>query len=417
MKVAVIGGGISGLGSALILSQSHEVHLFESDNRLGGHANTVQVNEDGHKVPIDTGFLVYNELTYPHLTSFFKYLEVNTADSDMSLSVRIENKNLEWCGTNLNTVFAQRKNLLKPSFYKMLFNILRFNREAEQNLLLATSGRWTLGDLLRERGFSEDFCADYLLPMGAAIWSTPERGMLDFPASTFLNFCINHRLLQVNDRPVWKTVRGGSIEYVKKAMRKIHRVHLGVAIQSVERRAGGVMVKTVGAEEMFDKVIMATHAPVTKRLLKIQNENEDRVLGAFRDEANKAVLHSDKRLMPKRKPIWSSWNVFASNQDQNSKVFLSYYINKLQPIDTFKDYFVSLNPDRNIEAPLAELNYDHPQFDYKAIQAQSELHSIQGNGGVYYAGAWTRFGFHEDGLLSAVNVARMLGQSAPWKIA
>lgn len=417
MKIAVIGAGISGLGSAWILSQKHEVHLFESESRLGGHANTVLIKEgDGSSVPVDTGFLVYNELTYPHLKSFFKELNVETFASDMSLAIRSEHKGLEWAGTSLDTVFAQRRNLLRPQFLKMLADILRFDKESAENLMLAQQNNWSLGQLLEHRQYGPSFRRDYLLPIGAAIWSTPEVRMEDFPAQTFIQFFINHRLLQVNDRPQWRTVKNGSVEYVKKVAAQIPFIHTGAAVHSVERFDGGIRVQVGGESLQFDKVVFATHAPITLKILKTENIQEIEILSAIGTRGNKTILHQDEGLMPQIKKCWSSWNVLsAPNHREASGVSLTYYINKLQPLSTVKNYFVSLNPRQKIENVVQEFHYEHPQFNRSAIQAQQRLPEIQGLGGVYYTGAWTRYGFHEDGLLSAVNVGEMFGLKPPWE--
>lgn len=417
MKIAVIGGGISGLGSAWILSQKHEVHLFEAESRLGGHAHTVQVNRSqGPSIPVDTGFLVYNDLNYPHLRSFFKELQVETTESDMSLAIRSLHKSLEWAGTNLDAVFAQRRNFLRPSFLLMLKDILRFHRESEENLRQSQQLGWTLGDLLQRGRYSEAFRKDYLLPIGAAIWSTPEKGMESFPASTFLTFFINHRLLQVNERPVWRTVKNGSIEYVKKVAAKIPFVHAGHAVSEVQRLSQGVQVLVGGESLHFDAVVFATHAPVTRHILQGQSALEQKVLGAIKTQNNRTILHQDESFMPERKKCWSSWNVLSSPPEQEREaVSLTYYINKLQPLGTPENYFVTLNPRKEILQPLREFDYAHPQFDQKAIEAQSVLPQIQGLGGVYFAGAWTRYGFHEDGLLSAVRVAELFDIHPPWR--
>lgn len=417
MKIAVIGAGISGIGAAWMLSRRYETHLFENEARLGGHAHTVTAEGAAGPVAIDTGFLVYNELTYPHLIRFFETLGVETALSDMSLSIQVEEKNLEWNGTDLNSVFGQRRNLLRPSFYRMLREILRFEKEAEANLVEARRQAWSLGDLLRERRYSREFCQDYLLPIGAAIWSTPEQSMLDFPAATFIMFFLNHRLLQVNGRPQWRTVKNGSVNYVNRAAAAIPNIHLSSPVERVERRGEKVFVRVKGEEIAFDKVVLATHAPVTARILAGQSTRESAVLGAFRDETNRTVLHRDPGFMPKRERCWASWNVFGTlAQGDQRKVSLTYYLNRLQPLGTSEQYFVTLNPHREIRAPIREFAYDHPQFSQDAIRAQRELPYLQGTGGVYFAGAWTRYGFHEDGLLSAVKVCELLGAPPPWTV-
>ncbi len=415
MKIAVIGSGISGLSAAWLLSDQYEVHLFEAEDRLGGHAHTVDVEEDKKKIPVDTGFLVYNELTYPNLIGFFKALGVTTIESNMSLAVISKSRNLEWAGNNLNSVFGQRKNLLSPGFLYMLYEIIRFGREAEKNLALSRRHAWSLGELLSQRHFSRRFIDDYLLPIGGAIWSTPEIGMLAFPAETFLTFFMNHKLLEVNGRPKWRTVEKGSRQYVQKAALKISKIFLNSRITAVERKDGKVLVTNNNETNVYDKVIMATHAPITKKILKNQSPKETEVLNAFRYESNATILHSDESFMPKSKLCWSSWNVIGTgNSGKSNKVSLTYNINFLQSLPTKKNFLVTLNPHEKIKEPLREFSYDHPQFDQDAIRAQRELPTIQGNGGVYFAGAWTRYGFHEDGILSAVKVAELLGVIAPW---
>ncbi len=391
------------------------MHLFEAEDRLGGHAHTVDVEEDGKKIPVDTGFLVYNELTYPNLIGFFEALGVTTIESNMSLAVMSKSRNLEWAGNNLNSVFGQRKNLLSPGFLYMLYEIIRFGREAEKNLALSRRHAWSLDELLSQRRFSRRFIDDYLLPIGGAIWSTPEMGMLSFPAETFLTFFMNHKLLEVNGRPKWRTVEKGSRQYVQKAALKISKIFLNSRITAVERKDGKVVVTNNNETNVYDKVIMATHAPITKKILKNQSSKEEEVLNAFRYESNATILHSDESFMPKSKLCWSSWNVIGTgNSGKSNKVSLTYNINFLQSLPTKKTFLVTLNPHERIKEPLREFSYDHPQFDQEAIRAQRELPTIQGNGGVYFAGAWTRYGFHEDGILSAVNVAELLGVKAPW---
>lgn len=417
MKLAVVGAGISGLGAAWILSQKYEVHLFEAAPVLGGHAHTAFVDDDGSKLPVDTGFLVYNELTYPNLIAFFAALQVETAQSDMSLAIRAGHKDLEWAGTSLDSVFAQRKNLVKPGFIKMLFDIRRFHLESEENLVLSRKFKWTLGELIQHRRYSENFRRDYLLPIGAAIWSTPECAMESFPAETFLTFFINHKLLQINDRPIWRTVKNGSIQYVNKVAAKIPFIHTGTPVHRVERLNGKISLQASGEQLWFDKVVFATHAPVTLKILKTETDKEREILSAVQTRSNRTLLHQDERLMPGLRKCWSSWNVFSSSEENRaSDISLTYYINKLQPLATRNNYFVTLNPRTNVEKVLREYSYDHPQFDRRAIDAQSELPLIQGKGGVYYAGAWTRYGFHEDGLLSAVKVGELLDVKPPWSV-
>ena len=415
MKIAVVGGGISGLGSAWLLSEKHEVHLYEADSRLGGHAHTVDVSEGSTKIPVDTGFLVYNELTYPNLIGFFDTLGVETIGSDMSLSIMAKKDHLEWAGNNLNSIFGQRKNLLNPGFYYMLYEIIRFGREAESNLAEARRHALTLGELLEKRRYSKRFLNHYLLPIGAAIWSTPEAEMLSFPAETFIVFFINHKLLQVNDRPQWRSVKNGSRQYVEKAAKRISQIHLDSPVSSVDRKEGKVVVTSRGKSEVFDAVVLATHPPITTKILENITAAESKILGVISYESNRTILHSDPEFMPKTKSCWSSWNVLGTGSGGFAKkVSLTYFINTLQSLPTKINYFVTLNPHAEIQKPLQEFSYGHPKFDQTAIRAQRDLDLIQGSGGVYYAGAWTRYGFHEDGILSAVKVSELLGVKAPW---
>lgn len=414
MKIAVIGGGISGISTALILEPHHEVHLFESENRWGGHAQTVTVETSEGSVPVDTGFLVYNTLTYPHFTRFLDYLGVATVDSDMSLSIQTP-QGIEWAGTTLATVFAQKKNILNPSFLKMLWDILRFHKEAEENLELSRKNRWSLKELVEYRKVSKSFLSWYLLPMTGAIWSMSYAKALQFPAETFLNFCINHRLLQVNERPTWRTIDGGSIQYVNRAVAKLKNKHLGTPIESLRREEGKTVVRAHGQDMHFDAVVLATHAPVARALLAQGLPQLASLLQDLKTSRNQVILHQDSREMPKNEVCWSSWNVKArqSVEDQ-SDIALTYYLNKLQPLKTAEKFFITLNPNTPCEAEKRSFVYDHPQFDLKAIEFQKNLASIQGRDGIYFAGAWTRYGFHEDGILSAVNVGKILGCEPPW---
>lgn len=417
MKIAVVGGGISGLSAALILSPHHEVHLFESESRLGGHAHTVSV-ESGREKPVslDTGFLVYNTLTYPHFTSFLDYLKVKTVASDMSLSIQTAN-GIEWSGTNLQTVFAQWQNGLNPSFLRMLADIMRFNRRAERNLELSRQNRWTLQDLVLSEKYSDLFQRLYLLPMTGAIWSMSYANALLFPAETFLTFCLNHRLLQINNRPIWRTIENGSINYVLRVHSLLKHVHVSCPVQRVRPHRGKLLLSIQGHEAEFDKVIFATHAPITREIIQSDFPELASELSPLKVSKNEVDLHEDSVVMPKKKICWSAWNVQAREtiQDQQ-EISLTYYINKLQPLETDRQYFITLN---NRQTHLRNLhrrfNYNHPQFDFTAIEVQKKLPRLQGQHGLFFTGAWTRYGFHEDGILSAVNVAKLLGADPPWK--
>ena len=408
-KVAVIGAGISGLSAAYLLQQRHEVHLFEAEGRLGGHANTTFVG----RTPVDTGFIVFNDLNYPHLTGLFRHLGVPVVDSEMSLSVRFQNPNLEWGGTNLATLVAQKRNLVRPRFWGMVRDILRFHDDAEKNLKLARANGWTLRDLLHDQGYGRPFADWYLVPMGAAIWSTPLELMLDFPAETFLQFCMNHRLLQVNDRPTWKTVRGGSINYVKRIASHLRHIQSGYPVDAVVRNGSGVEILHRGRKLHFDAVVFATHPPETLKMLDGASGHEKQILGSFGYQKNIAQLHSDTTFMPQRRSLWSAWNFHQLKSGLgNDPISLSYWMNRLQPLQTDETYIVSLNADIEPKNLHYQKTYEHPLFNTRAIAAQSQLREIQGAGGIYHCGAWTRYGFHEDGILSAVNVA----SSSDWRL-
>ena len=415
MKIAVVGGGISGMASALILGQQHEVHLFESDSRMGGHAHTVTLSDEDGSPVMDTGFLVYNNITYPHFIGLLNYLDVETVDSDMSLSIQSA-KDLEWAGTNLKTVFAQKRNLLNFRFLNMLKDIIKFHNDTLENLELSKQNKWTLSDLITFRKMSTAFQSWYLLPMTGAIWSMSYAKALQFPAETFLNFCINHHLLQVNDRPIWRTINKGSIQYVSKLTHKLQNIHLNSPIQSIRQQGEKLVLSSNGNEFEFDRVVLATHAPISKKILEPHFSNLADKLSSLKTTSNRVVLHSDMSVMPQKKICWSSWNVKAQeNPDNQSDIQLTYYLNKLQPLGSKKDYFITLNNEQTLKGIKREFIYDHPQFDQNAISFQETLPSIQGQNGIYFAGAWTRYGFHEDGILSAVKVSKLLGVNPPWE--
>ncbi|ABE29552.1 FAD dependent oxidoreductase family protein [Paraburkholderia xenovorans LB400] len=416
-RVAVIGAGISGLASAYLLARNHRVTLFESAGYLGGHTNTVDVTLDGHRHPVDTGFLVFNDRTYPNLIALFAELGVRSHPSDMTFSVSLDAGRLEWAGTSLNTVFAQRRNLFSPTFIGMLRDIVRFNGSAQRNLELAIQTRASMGELLTESGYGGAFQRQYLLPMAAAIWSSATADILAFPATTFLRFCLNHALLQVNHRPQWRTVAGGGREYVRQIAGTLDDVRIGTAVRGVRRGADGVDVYTDGGTERFDALVLATHAPTTLRLLEDVDQDERGVLAAVRYQPNVAVLHTDVNLLPRRQRVWSAWNYLGSRGvDGTHPVCVSYLVNQLQPLPFSTPLVVTLNPVAQ-PAPGTELRrfvYDHPLFDLAAIDAQHRLPSLQGKRRTWFAGAWTGYGFHEDGLKSALRVAADFGALPAW---
>jgi predicted NAD/FAD-binding protein len=423
MKVAVIGSGISGASAAAGLVGHAAVTLFEADHRLGGHSHTVDVtlpDHNGQPVThgVDTGFLVFNPRTYPRLVALFGKLQVPVADADMSFSVQApgwtSGEALEWSGHDLSTVFAQRSNLLRPRFWGMLSDIVRFNRlctglamngDAETNLR-------PLGEFLDEHRFGPVFRDGYLLPMLGCIWSCPTDQMLQFPVATMVRFCHNHGLLQVNNRPQWKTVAGGSREYVKRLLAPVTDIRQGCPVRQVVRSGSSVEVVTDQGTERFDHVVMASHSDETMAMLANPTPTERSVLGAIRYQPNVAVLHTDATVLPRRKAAWAAWNYerTAPAGQASSNVCLHYLINRLQPLPFAQPVIVSLNPARAIrnESVIARIEYAHPVFDADAIRAQRHVEAIQGTGGIWFCGAWTGYGFHEDGLRSGQQVVERL---------
>ena len=423
-RVAVVGSGIAGLAAAHTLAADAEVVLFEADKHFGGHAHTVDLTLDGVSHGVDTGFLVFNHATYPNLVRLFAELQVETAASEMSFSVQVPQIGLEWSGCSLDTVFAQRRNLFKPRFLGMLRDLLRFNRLATD---IAERGnerqlQQPISAFLDEQRFSAAFRDWYLLPMLGCIWSCPTAQMLQFPVATMIRFCHNHGLLRVTDRPQWYTVRGGSREYVRRLIVRIPDARLNSPVLALRRvpphsARAGVWLDTTQGSEHFDDVVLAGHSDQSLALLGSAATNSERaVLGAIRYQQNRAVLHTDASLLPKRQKAWAAWNYVrtpaAAGQRgaQPTGVCLHYLINRLQPLPWQQPVLVSLNPDRE-PAPGSvhgSFDYAHPVFDQAAIHAQQRLPQIQGQSHVWFAGAWTRYGFHEDGLSSGWAVAQAL---------
>jgi predicted NAD/FAD-binding protein len=431
-RVAVVGSGIAGLGVAYALARdtAHPAHvtLFEAGAHFGGHANTVDVTLEGVTHGVDTGFLVFNERTYPNLIRLFAELGVDTAPSDMSFSVQARQDGLEWSGSDLGTVFAQKRNLLRPRFLGMLADLLRFNRLttaiAERNE--DAELQEPIGDFLDRHRFGPAFRQWYFLPMIGCIWSCPADQMLRFPIGTMIRFCHNHGLIQVSNRPQWRTVTGGSRHYVRRMLQDIGDARLNTPVRQVRRLppasgAAGVMVATEHGSERFDEVVLACHSDQALALLADATDDERRVLGAIRYHPNRAVLHTDTAVLPQRRRAWAAWN-YARAADagrEQAAVCLHYLINRLQPLPWQQPVIVSLNPDPAHEpAPgqvLREFDYAHPVFDRAAVAAQRELPAIQGRSHVWFCGAWARYGFHEDGLMSALTVVDGLRQR--WRAA
>ena len=416
MRIAVVGSGISGLSAAWLLSRRHQVTLFEADDRLGGHTHTVDVSLDGQTFPVDTGFLVFNHCTYPELTRLFDTLGVETVASDMSFSVKLDRPDLEWAGTDLTTVFGQRRNLARPAFWAMLRDILRFNREAVREPALASG--MALGDYLRARGYGQPFIEWYLLPMAAAIWSCPASQMLEFPLSSFVTFCRNHGLLQVTNRPQWRTVKGGGREYVSKLAAGIGEIRLGQPVESLHPRGGRIEVVSGSLSGLYDQVVLACHSDQSRNILVEHYAFQARLLQQMPYQPNRAVLHSDASVLPRRQSLWSAWNYQSGSGVLSDRpVAVHYLINRLQPLPTKTPVIVSLNP---LEPPdpskvHGEFHYSHPVFTRHATAIQRHIQASNGRDGVWLAGAWLGYGFHEDGLASALRVARQLNAVVPWK--
>jgi uncharacterized protein len=418
-RVAIVGAGISGLAAAHALAGEARVTLFEAGSHFGGHANTVDVTLDGVRHGVDTGFLVFNHRTYPNLVRLFDTLQVDTAAAEMSFSVQLPDRGLEWSGSDLNSVFAQRRNLLRPRFLRMLADILRFNRLATG---LAESGsdaalNESIGDFLDRHGFGASFRAWYFLPMVGCIWSCPTEQMLRFPIGTMIRFCHNHGLIQVTDRPQWHTVRGGSRNYVAKMLAGIDDARLRTPVLAVSRLppgrgTAGVRVATARGEERYDEVVLACHSDQALALLTDAGADERALLGAIRYQPNHAVLHTDASVLPRRRRAWAAWNYErpAGGHDEQAAVCLHYLINRLQPLPWQQPVLVSLNPARAIDPQrvIGRFEYSHPVFDLAAIQAQRGLPELQGRSHLWFCGAWTRYGFHEDGLSSALDVVERM---------
>lgn len=408
MKIAVIGGGISGLGAAYLLSKKYEVDLYEKDSRLGGHARTTQINNDGDSFGVDTGFLVFNYQTYPLLTKLFNQLQVKIENSDMSFGFWDTTSNIAYNAQTLGGLFFQKKNLFSLTHYRMIYDIMRFNKKANFDVDNNTSQLdKTLSEYIKD--FGNGFKQRYILPMGAAIWSTPTEEMNSFPARTFLNFFKNHGLLGVTTQHQWLTVSNGSINYVDKIKKEISgKIVLNSDISKIERYENGVLLHSAtGGTLKYDKVVFAAHAPDVLKLLGDPSDDEVSVLSQFQYKKNDALLHYDTDALYPDKKIYAAWN-YKHNENESS-VTLSYWINRLQNLKSKKEYFVSLNETCNIKNVIEKIGYEHPQFNSKAIEAQNKRSVINGKNNTYFAGAYWRYGFHEDGLWSANTIAQELG--------
>ncbi|MHC2438072.1 NAD(P)/FAD-dependent oxidoreductase [Bradyrhizobium sp. USDA 4451] len=421
LNVAVVGTGISGLSAAWLLSQRHDVTVYEKSNRIGGHSNTVTASLGGQRVAVDTGFIVFNRKTYPNLAALFRYLDVSTQASEMSLSVSLDQGDLEYSGTGLSGLLAQPGNLLRRRFWSMLRDLVRFYDRATRDAALLRDETISLGEYLAKGGYSSAFRDDHLLPMASAIWSAPPDEILAFPAATFIRFHHNHGLLQLTQRPAWETVTGGSRIYVQRLVQPFaDRIKLDCGVVRIRRSARGVTVTDVhGETRPYDHVVLATHANEALSAIDEPTSDQSRLLGAFRYCRNLAVLHSDPTFMPQRRLAWSSWNYVGSRGQRATPAGVTYWMNRLQGIPRHMPLFVTLNPARPPRADTLHQTevYEHPIFDAAAIAAQRRLWSLQGDGNMWFCGAHFGAGFHEDGLQSGLAVAEQLGKvRRPWNV-
>ncbi|HEY3637826.1 MAG TPA: FAD-dependent oxidoreductase [Rhizomicrobium sp.] len=415
-RIAIIGTGISGLSAAFLLGRMHDITVYEKDARPGGHSRTLHVPYGDRTIAVDTGFIVFNKLNYPNLTSLFEYLDVPVRNSDMSFALTVGNGWLEWGAKDLTAIVAQRRNLLRPQFLRLFVDVMRFNKGA-----LAIARRepeLSVGALIKRMRLGNWFRRHYLLPMAGAIWSCPPKQMLEFPALSLLEFFANHHLLSMTGQPQWLTVEGGSDVYVRRIADLLgDRLRTGCAATRVLRTSRGVMITDQqGTTARYDEVVFATHSDQTSALLGDASSAERNALSAIRYQPNRVVLHRDPGFMPQRRSCWGSWVYHADNAGDEAALSVTYWMNNLQGIDERYPLFVTLNPSRLIaSADIFDTHeFSHPVFDFAALQGQRTLLSLQGRNRTWFCGAWLGYGFHEDGLVSAMNVAERLGAPAPW---
>lgn len=421
-RIAVIGSGITGLSAAWMLSQQNDVVLYEAESRPGGHTRTIDVDMgDGSSLGVDTGFIVFNDRTYPNLIAMLDHLGVAARATDMSFAVSLDDGKLEYAaGDRIWQLFAQPSNLFSRRFWSMLRNLVRFYREAGAQM--GSFGEMTLGQMLEQGRYGDAFRDDHLLPMAAAIWSAPAQLLLDYPAEAFVRFCDNHGLLDLGRRPKWRTVIGGSRTYVDRILAEFGgELRLGTPVAKVERKGGQVMISDrAGNPDRFDEVVIAAHGNQALTMLTDPSPQERELLGAFRYSSNLAVLHDDPALMPKRRALWGAWNYFGRRHanDATGDLCVSYWMNRLQGFETKRPLVVTLNPNRAIGAghEIDRASFEHPIFDHAALDAQRQIWAIQGQRNTFYCGAHLGAGFHEDGLQSGLAVAEMLGAARPWTV-
>lgn len=416
MKIAVVGSGISGLTSAYYLSRRADVHVFEANSYVGGHTNTVDVQTESGSYPVDTGFIVFNDRTYPKFIKLMNELKVPSQPSSMSFSVKVEESGLEYNGTNMNGLFSQRLNLFRPSFYRMILDILRFNKESVADLEAGKlPADLSLDRYLTERGYSKNFVDHYIIPMGAAIWSAGVEQMREFPLAFFVRFFKNHGMLSVNDRPIWRVIQGGSKSYLSALTKPFKdRLHVNSPVKSVRRGANGVVLNVErdgGRDEMiFDHVVMAGHADQSLPLLADASPLEKQILGSFPYQENSTLLHTDTSVMPENRRAWASWNYFVP-KEQRSAVAVTYDMNILQTISAPETFLVSLNMDDRVDPAkvIKKITYHHPVYSVRGVAAQARWSEISGKNRTHFCGAYWSYGFHEDGVASAHRVCESLG--------
>ncbi|MCL6416040.1 FAD-dependent oxidoreductase [Aestuariirhabdus sp. Z084] len=417
MRIAIIGTGISGLTAAYMLQSEHDITVFESSSRIGGHTATVKISVDGQEHAVDTGFIVYNDWTYPNFIKLMDQLGVASKPTEMGFSVSCEKTGLEYSGNSFNTLFAQRRNVLRPDHWRMLKDIVRFNREAKLHLQQdKISESLSLGDYLSHNGYSKSFQDFYLIPMGAAIWSSGREAMVNFPARFFLRFFNNHGLLNINDRPQWRVIEGGSSQYLDPLVKSFSdRIKLNCSIESIQRTDNNVIIRHNQSEQEFDQVIMACHSDQALKLLSDASAHEQEILKAIPYLDNDVILHTDQRMLPKRKATWSSWNyrLKDNGSDQNALPVLTYNMNILQGIKSSKAICVTLNDTSAIDPDsiLGRFTYAHPQFSIEGSKAQQRWSDINGVRRTWFCGAYWANGFHEDGVSSALRVCEGFGLS------
>lgn len=412
-RIAIIGSGISGLSAAWLLHPHHDITVYEANDYIGGHSHTVDIETGGNTLPVDTGFIVYNNRNYPNLSELFERLDVPTWETDMSFGASLNDGALEYAGGTRGGLFAQKSNFLRPRYWSMLRELMRFYKNADRYRLEPEFANLSLRSLLQNENYSDAFIEDHLAPMGAAIWSSDSQEILDFPAQSFMRFFNNHGLDRLNDAPVWRTVKGGSREYVKKLCAGFtDRIKLSAPVQSVKGRT----IETKSDKQTFDKILFACHSDQALKILQNPQNEQGRILSAMRYRPNEVVLHHDENLMPKRKRAWASWN-YLSRDDAQGPPAVSYWMNRLQHVPTETPVIVTLNPDRHINPSKiwAKFSYDHPVFDMAAEQAKSDIWAVQGQNGYWFAGAYLGDGFHEDGIQAGLFAAEQMGGiKRPW---